>query len=578
MLALTVKNDLFHQQQAFVASTIRLTGDPDAGRRWQIERCESREPELTMLETADEAGCDGQVADFGQDESTISIRVPGQTPEELDLTIRQIGLEDLFSIEMTNRGRSVALSSGPRIHRGRKVELTLPLNFCIGQTQFQLVDQNASHPTDDGLTTISQKLLTDRECQVSPGPETLAAWLETLSDLQRMAAGTQPLFDLATQAVFNPGGLDGCMLLQRVEGQWRIIGSHLPYPDNGIGFREDLVVAAFESGETLYHDAMVIDKREQLDDLHTAVVCPVIDAEDQASAVVYGFRSLHRRNLRKGIRFLEAQFVQVVADSLSAGMIRLNSEAEAARSQVLLQQAFAPKIARQLQYGTEVLQPRTQEVTVLFADLRGFSSIAEQSGVDTTFRLLANVMDQFSNAITDLDGVIIDFYGDGISAFWNAPVIQPEHAVLACQAAIEIIDCIPELNRSWAAAIGRPVQVGVGIHTGSAMVGNSGSRSRLKYGPRGMTVNVASRLESLTKELQVPLLISGTTAERIQGVFETKKLQSVPLKGHESAIDLYCFPKLNERSSEHSSSVPVPENRTQHHSTHRPFTSEKTKN
>lgn len=444
------------------------------------------------------------------------------------------------SIELTNRGRSLALSSGPRIHRGRTVTLELPLNFRGGEIQFELTNQKTEHVLDRGLTTLSQQLLARDESQrVSPGPETLAAWLETLSDLQKEAAGTKPLFELAAQAVFNPGGLDGCFVLQVVEGCWRIVASHMPFPDHGISFREDLVAAAVSSGETLYHDAGVVDREDDINDLHTAVVCPVIDKDSRAVAVIYAFRSLHRRNLRKGIRFLEAQFVQVVADSLSAGIIRLNSEAEAARSQVLLEQAFNPKIARQLQIGRDVLKPRNQEVTVLFADLRGFSSIAEQFGTQTTFDLLSDVMDEFSNVINDLNGVIIDFYGDGISAFWNAPIPQPEHAMLACQAAVEMLSCLPELNRRWEVEIKRQLQIGVGIHTGMASVGNSGSRTRMKYGPRGTTVNLASRLESLTKTMKVPVLISGSTAKQVEGAFTTTCLKKLALPGHQEEIEVY---------------------------------------
>jgi adenylate cyclase len=248
-----------------------------------------------------------------------------------------------------------------------------------------------------------------------------------------------------------------------------------------------------------------------------------------------------------GIRYLEAQFVQVVADALSAGMVRLEAEAQATRSKVLLEQAFAPSIARQLQTRPDALRGTNREVTVLFADLRGFSTISERIGAQESFELLADVMDQLSAAITDHDGVIIDYYGDGVSAFWNAPIDQPDHAILACQAAFEMLDCLPTLNQRWAHRLGETLEIGIGVHTGDACVGNSGSRKRLKYGPRGTTVNLASRLESLTKQMGVPFVVSEATAEKVKEVFDVTRVVRSVLRGMTTPIDV-CRPFPRFRS------------------------------
>ena len=511
MLTLTVLDQQVHQQFNSLPATIRLVGGS--------VRQDDSEPAVAR-----------------------TIHIETQPEGELDLTLTLLpgDGEQSNRVELTNRGRSVALSHGPRIHRGRSTEISLPVSFAVGQTQYQLVDRNVAHEMDAGLTSLAKTLLPgEAEQRTSPGPETLAAWLETLSDLQQVAAGSQELFQLAARAVFNPGGLDGCLILRPAKHDWQVVASHVPYPDHGISYREDLVDRCWNTGETLYHDASVLDRWNTLDDLHTAVVCPVINADSQAEAIVYGFRSLNRRNARKGIRFLEAQFVQVVCDSLSAGMVRLESESQAARAGVLLEQAFAPRIARQLQSDRSVLQPTVKEVTVLFADLHRYSTIAEQIGPQQSFELLADVMDRFSNAITDLDGVVIDFYGDGISAFWNAPWDQSEHPLLACQAAHEIMRTLPELNSRWAEQLGQPLQVGIGIHTGIASVGNSGSRTRLKYGPRGTTVNLAARLEALNRETGTSILVSGQTVEHLAGGVPVRRLASQTLKGHQEPVDIY---------------------------------------
>jgi adenylate cyclase len=417
----------------------------------------------------------------------------------------------------------------------------LPVSFRVGDTQVQIFDAAAKHELDFGLNRLSLNRSNRAEpsTRISPGPETLAAWLEALSELQRAVAGSQALFQLAAKAIFNPGGLDGAMVLLPAAEGWQVAASHIPYPDHGIGFRADLVEQATKSVEAIYHDATVTDQEEFIRDLHSSVVCPVMNEDRQVVAIVYGFRSLHRRNSRRGIRPLEAQFVQVVADALSAGMIRMESEAQAARSKVLLEQAFSPNVARQLQSNPRFLEAQTRDVSVLFADVRGFTSISERIGTRDTYTLLSDLMDRFSDIIDDLEGVIIDFYGDGVSAFWNAPLDQPEHALLACQAGMEMLACVPELNQIWSSKIGEDLRIGIGVNTGPARVGNSGSRRRLKYGPRGSTVNLASRLEDATKQIGIPMVVSTSTANQVKSAFVTQRIIKSDLAGYSAPTDIY---------------------------------------
>ncbi len=257
------------------------------------------------------------------------------------------------------------------------------------------------------------------------------------------------------------------------------------------------------------------------------------------TAVVYGFRSRHHKNHRRGIRGLEAQFVEVVANAVTAALIRFDREAEASRSRVLLESVFPPAIARELQANPAILEPQSKEVSVLFADLRGFTSISESLGPRQTHQLLAQIMDRFSEIVAQQNGLIIDFYGDGLSAFWNAPFPQLDHATLACRAALEMIGCLPEIDSVWQPRIGKSLSMGIGVHTGVAQVGNSGSRTRLKYGPRGANVNLASRLENLTKRIGIPILISADTACRVANHFRLRWVCRTQLAGIQSPTDVY---------------------------------------
>ena len=516
MLSVTYHNAIHHRQQHSTLTNWLIVG------------------ELNSAETID-------LDDIPEDCELVLVSEVSASELNVEFALKP-SCDDLGQqqIQFTNRGRSLAFSTGQRLHRSTDKLLTLPLSFRAGITQIEVVSHKIAPKLDDRLTTLGLGKHSTEHARQSIGAETLGAWLEVLGQMQCVAAGSQELYQLAAQAVFNPGGLDGCMVLLRHSDQWNIVASHLPYPDHGIHFRSSLVDLVKASKTSYYHECQN-PETESTEQSHVAVVCPIFDAQQNVIAALYGFRSLHRKNQRRGIRFFEAQFVQVVADSLSAGMIRLESETRAAKSLVLLEQAFPKKIAAQLTCGLDALAPSQQEVTVLFCDLRGFSPIADRISVKQTYDLLSDAMDQFSNAVVDLSGVVIDFYGDGLSAFWNAPVRQPQHAMLACQAAIEILATLEPLNERWEPIIGRKLGIGIGIHSGVASVGNSGSHQRIKYGPRGKTVNIASRLEQLTKECETPILISTATADQISVFFTLQNLGEFELRGHADPVEVFAI-------------------------------------
>src|SRR5262249_3914585 len=126
-----------------------------------------------------------------------------------------------------------------------------------------------------------------------------------------------------------------------------------------------------------------------------------------------------------------------------------------------------------------------------------------------------------------------------------APDDLPDHAAQACRAALAILGDMPGLNADWREQCGQPLGVGIGINTGTALVGNTGSRHKFKYGPFGHTVNLASRVEGATKQLRVPVLITGNTHAQLGGQFATRRLCRVRVLGLRDPIDLY---ELNAES------------------------------
>jgi adenylate cyclase len=124
-------------------------------------------------------------------------------------------------------------------------------------------------------------------------------------------------------------------------------------------------------------------------------------------------------------------------------------------------------------------------------------------------------------------------------AMWNAPADQPDHAAKACRAALGMLADLPQLDTEWQGRLGGPLRLGIGLNTGPALCGNIGSRYKFKYGALGHAVNLASRVEGATKQLGVPLLITGSTRQKLGDAFATRRLCRARVVGIEGAVDLY---------------------------------------
>jgi adenylate cyclase len=240
-------------------------------------------------------------------------------------------------------------------------------------------------------------------------------------------------------------------------------------------------------------------------------------------------------NSRRGIRYLEAHLLELLAGAVTEGIARLEHEAEAERREVLLKHANLATANEEAE--ANVVEQR--EITLLFADLRGSSRLANALGIERTYELMGDVMDMLTAAVMDLDGVIIDYYGDGLAAMWNAPADQPDHPELACRAALRMIDSLPAVQRKWAHVLVDELRLGIGVHTGMAQVGNAGSSRRAKYGPRGANVNLAHRVEAAAKAVGVSAVVTRATASRLSNRLLATRICQVQLLGVEAPIDLF---------------------------------------
>ncbi len=183
-------------------------------------------------------------------------------------------------------------------------------------------------------------------------------------------------------------------------------------------------------------------------------------------------------------------------------------------------------------------------ITIFFTDIRNFTSISEKLKPEELVHLLNGYFTEMTKIILENKGTVDKFIGDAIMAFWNAPLIEEKHAQLACKTALQQIKTLKLLKEEWKKENFPMIEIGCGIHTGEAIIGNMGSEDRFDYTAIGDNINLGSRIEGLTKQYGVNVIISQTTYEIVKDEFEFRKLDAVKVKGkkipiiiHELCID-----------------------------------------
>jgi len=190
--------------------------------------------------------------------------------------------------------------------------------------------------------------------------------------------------------------------------------------------------------------------------------------------------------------------------------------------------------------AAQILQGQRRIVSCLFCDLRGFTAASEQLAPEATVDLLNRYFTLMHEVIWEFDGTLDKLMGDGLMAFFNAPLEQPDHALRAVQAAIEMQRRI-EFNRAeWEFCGWGELAAGIGIATGRAVVGYITARDRMQYTAIGAEVNLAARLEELTRELDAKILISEDTYELIGEAFPTQYIGSIAVRGFAEETVVYA--------------------------------------
>jgi adenylate cyclase len=230
---------------------------------------------------------------------------------------------------------------------------------------------------------------------------------------------------------------------------------------------------------------------------------------------------------------------------LTYGGITLDNYMREQKDRIRLRTIFgkyvSPDIVDEILENREglALGGKRRHITVLFSDIRGFTSISEHMEPEQVVSFLSAYLAQATQIVFKHGGTVDKFIGDAIMAIFGAPTSHGDDAVRAVKCGLDLIELVKSLGPKWGTILGRPFQVGVGINSGEAVVGSIGSEIRADFTAIGDTVNLAARLEALTKELQVPMLISEYTAAELGHSISLKALRRVQVTGRAASLLVY---------------------------------------
>ncbi|HEY3452358.1 MAG TPA: adenylate/guanylate cyclase domain-containing protein [Myxococcales bacterium] len=347
--------------------------------------------------------------------------------------------------------------------------------------------------------------------------------LEMAFDLLDAENGVILLFDPNTQqltpAPIKRRAEEEVMVSQTLLEQ--VVKSH-----EGVLTQDAIVDARFSAAQSIVAQG-----------IRSAMAVPLLSKGELRGILYLDTRKRAGSFQEKDLRILAGVAAQAAVAIENAELARrIEHEAE---TRAHLSRFLSPALVEQAQNGQLVLTKGGEliEITILFADIRGFTSMTERSKPQEIVQLLNDYFELMVDEVFANGGVLDKFIGDCIMAMWGAPVARPDDATRAIQAACGMIDRAKEFNEERAAKGLNPVHLGIGVNTGLAVVGNMGSTRRLEYTAIGDAVNLGARLCDVAREDQI--VISATTLQRGGEEFEVEAMPPAKVKGKQAAIPVF---------------------------------------
>jgi len=351
---------------------------------------------------------------------------------------------------------------------------------------------------------------------------------------------SRPLLPL----IFPNGGLTSTKGVLRVNLRWRLLVSFFlvgvgPMILAGLIFYHKATGLAQGTGGDLSSIAYVI-----LFIVLTSVGLSYVLSRLVSSSVVGPVGEMQKATARVKEGDLSGTVPVTSNDELGALGESFNLMMEGMRERRLLKETFGKYVSREIRdeimAGRIALDGESKEVTLLFADLRDFTTMVEVTPPKTVVRIINDYFQEMAQAVQAQQGLVLQFIGDEIEAVFGAPLSLTNHAERAVAAALDMRGRLNGLNRRLMEQGQMPLRHGIGIHTGTVLAGNIGSSDRLSYALVGDAVNLASRIQDLNKQFKSDILISVATYKALRQAPDIKKMPAVTVKGKSRPVEVYA--------------------------------------
>jgi len=480
---------------------------------------------------------------------------------EASLSRQQVRLQPLEAgmVRVVNLSAAVPIAADAlgTIEPSQALELTPPFVLVVGERSLRVEQVYEDAPRLVGLADAtlapgrhkspSGALPSIAALKSGSGEgETLIQWMYAAMSVFQSAASSPGFLQDAAQAVVNLVELDTVAVLRWDGTQWVTEAFATRTGNLSSRWRPSSTVLDTMRAEKRTFRRAPSEHAASLLGVEALVAAPILDAQGQVTGALYGDRRQPAQNREATeITHLEAMLVELLASGVAAGLARLEQEREAMATRVRFEQAFTPELVRQVESQPELLAGKDAEISALFCDVRGFSRLSERLGPVRTFAWISDVLEELSECVHRHDGVLVDYAGDELFGMWGTPIERADHALRACRTAAEMLERLEALNQRWQSELGQAIEIGIGINTGIARVGNTGTKRKFKYGPVGNTVNLASRVQGATKQFKARVVVSGNTVKsaRATGPGESalgfRRLARVRVVNIDEPIDLY---------------------------------------
>lgn len=442
--------------------------------------------------------------------------------------------------ENLSQKQEVQLGDGRNISVGATLELALPIRLILGQTAIDIEPVSPDSFNKQSLQTVGGA---ERDTPPpsladlgdSPPAEVFANWLEKVIGLLGSTSAAPEMYQNAARTLFDLIGLDVGLVLLRNDFNWEVVGQHPPGEQAAKTFSRTLLTHVAAEKRTFYNDLKALGlQTDSLRNVEAVVVSPILGTGEAIIGALYGVRN-RQVFARGGFRPLEAQVVQLLAAAVGSHMTR--TVTTQTRNQ--FEQSFPADVVRELERNAGLLEGRLVDVSLLVAGLHDYGALADRLGPADACKLVRDIFDRFSERVAEQGGVVVEQRDATLLAMWNAPLAQLDHPVQAGGAALGVTTDLGELNNRWQAKTGEPLRIGIGLNSGRALVGNTGSSQHFRYVPHGAAVELARAVFRATETLGQPILVTGSVQNQLPDTMATRRLCQARFPGHKEPIPLY---------------------------------------